>query len=118
MRVPFSRIVIAVLAGLALTGAVVTLLVVVNAGEGFTRCSASGAFGWTLPILAGLAIGVLVWLLHLGSRHHHEPSVSSHATARCDSCGSAMMESWRLCPYCGDLIEESPSAHTCATSLS
>lgn len=112
MRVPFARIFAAVLRGLAIIGAVAALLVVVNAGDGFTLCSATGAFGWTLPIVGGAAVGGLAWTLHHGG-HLRARSKPMRATARCNSCGSAMMESWRLCPYCGDLIENLPPEGEC-----
>ena len=114
MRVPLARIVAVVLGGLAVTGAVAGLLVAANAGVGLYRCDVTSAFGWTLPLIAGVTIGVLAWMLHHGGRASAQ-SEPQHATARCDSCGSALMESWRLCPYCGELIENLPTAGECAT---
>ena len=114
MRVPFTRIVAVVLSGLAVIGVLAVFLVVANAGAGFTLSSVAGAFGWILPIVAGVAVGGLAWSLHRGGRLRAR-SKPTLATARCDSCGSAMMESWRLCPYCGDLIENLPPEGECVT---
>lgn len=114
MRVPFARLFALVLGGLAVIGAVAALLVVANAGDGFTRCSVTGSFGWTLPLVAGAAIGTLAWMLQRDTRTS-DRTQPTRATARCGSCGSAMMESWRLCPYCGDLTEDLPSTEECST---
>jgi len=113
MRVPLARIVAVVLGGLVVTGAIVGLLVAANGGAGLSHCTVTGAFGWTLPLIAGIAIGALAWVLHRGGRASTR-SEPQRATARCDSCGSALMESWRLCPYCGELIENVPTAGECA----
>lgn len=114
MRVPLARIVALVLGGLVVIGAIAGLLVAANDGAGLSSCGVTSAFGWTLPLIAGIAIGVLAWVLHRGGRSSTR-SEPQRATARCDSCGSALMESWRLCPYCGELIENLPAAGECAT---
>jgi hypothetical protein len=58
-----------------------------------------------LPLLALLAFGVIagtLTLLALSSQA--DASFSTHVKT-CASCGSAVLENWRLCPDCGRFIE-------------
>jgi hypothetical protein len=58
-----------------------------------------------LPLLALLAFGVIAGTLTLiVLRSQTEGSFSTHVKT-CTSCGSAVLENWRLCPDCGRFIE-------------
>lgn len=55
---------------------------------------------WTIPLVAGAAVGVLSLLLLTGTAREDE-SDSRRVNVICPSCGMQVLEDWRLCPYCG-----------------
>lgn len=94
------RILAAVLGGIAAAGALLVLLFVVDAGQGFTHCTAATGFGWLLPVLTGVLVagasGVLL-------RQERSESPAPPEDRRCETCGKPVLESWRMCPYCGSV---------------
>lgn len=85
-------------------GGIVGLLLVSLSGRGFDSSTARIALGWTLPLFSAAIAGGVSWLL-LSDRDVTDPEVPV-TTAHCGACGSAMVEDWRLCPYCGTLVCE------------
>ena len=64
--------------------------------------SSIAALNWIVPIAAGFFVGGVAWaLLATGDR------VPSRVTMHCTSCGSSILEGWRICPHCGHFIGES-----------
>ena len=111
LRNPRVRLVIAAVAGAAGALALLGLLDAVNAGSGFERTTAATAFGWMLPILLGFVCVMLVRALITTGRDQR-PSTASR-TRRCAACGGSVLDSWRLCPHCGEpLGDEEPEAVT------
>lgn len=103
---PLIRFTLAALGGALVACAVLWGLVLVNAGTGFSRCTATTGFGWSVPILAGIVTaGVALVLLKyqpdddLGSR-----GMESSDGLACPACGGGVRSSWRLCPHCGELL--------------
>ena len=64
-----------------------------------------GAFAWIVPVAAGMAVGLLGWLLLSDARRSESDSRFSADELGCPNCGRGVMRSWRLCPYCGAFIE-------------
>lgn len=94
------RILAAVLGGIAAAGALLVLLFVVNAGEGFAHCTAATGFGWLLPVLTGLLVAAASGAL---LRQDRSDPPGLPADRRCEECGKPVLESWRMCPYCGSV---------------
>ncbi|MCE5203133.1 MAG: hypothetical protein LLG24_02795 [Actinomycetia bacterium] len=109
----FMLRVIGVAVGVA---AIVGLLFVVNAEEGFEDCTGTGEFGWLVPLIAALVIGGLAWVLLSQEPHHDDHHEGSASDAVCPACGCAVLSQWRMCPYCGQML--SGDAGACeATSV-
>lgn len=85
------------------------LLFVINGRVGFIGCTGTSALGWTMPPLAGILIGGVAWAL-LSKAPHYSDDVRSRRSVPCPSCEKAVMEDWRMCPYCGRVLSpESPA---------
>lgn len=74
-------------------------------GGWFAFCTVAAPFGWLVAGIAALTIaGVSIALLGSVRKPDlaDEPELRSSA---CAACGSHINEDWRLCPYCGALLE-------------
>jgi len=72
------------------------------------RCTEAG-----LPVAAAVAIVALVaaGAGFLVARTRNEGSPPSRLKlARCEGCGQSLMESWRMCPYCGQIVDKTGNA--------
>lgn len=105
LRAQAKHVAFMALGSLAGAGLVLLALSFVNGGDGFAFCTATARFGWVVPLIAGLVIGgVSLLLLDGGSRR--EPEQARELGARsCMSCGSSVIDEWRMCPDCGELLE-------------
>jgi high-affinity Fe2+/Pb2+ permease len=101
-----SRIAIAVVAGLVVAAVLFGAVVAINGSRGFESCSGLLGCGWIVPLLAGLVIGGVLWLLSGESPKYDDGSESPDESATCGSCGDPVMEAWRLCPGCGSHLRE------------
>lgn len=111
-----TRILMAAIGGLLAGVLILGILAAVNGATGFRACTATEAFGWAVPIIAGLAVGAMSLLLLGSGRDQSEPPSTPSASA-CAECGSPIHDGWRLCPHCGSLLEcdvamPATSAHT------
>lgn len=97
MKRPIARLAAATLAALAVVAALAALVIVASAGA---RLFPTGV-GWAVPLIAGGGVGLLSWFLLAGTGRDDEFDVK-RATVRCASCGTEVLEDWRLCPYCGE----------------
>lgn len=53
------------------------------------------------PLVFGVSVGAIVWLvLSVAARADIKPR-----NKECQSCGSSVLDDWRLCPDCGNFIE-------------
>lgn len=106
LRNPLMRIAAAAVGGMAAAAVLLAVIFVVNADGGFAGSTAATPMGWTIPLIAGVMVGGLAWLL-LADSHAQEPSRGEppHSVA-CATCGKSCLETWRLCPHCGTLIGE------------
>jgi hypothetical protein len=111
LRHPIVRLLLAALCGAAAAFALLGVVRLVNPGDGFERTTAATGYGWLLPILLGIVCVVLVRLL---MRESPERMVASTPDSRvCRVCGGKVLDSWRLCPHCGEsLTEQDPEAVT------
>ena len=97
------RIVYAILGGLTLAALLTAVLAVTNGTQGIAYCTAS-RFGWMVPLFAGLVIGGVALLL-LDSRGSDRESIrDTSAPWACPACDKPILEDWRMCPHCGQLL--------------
>ena len=94
------RFAVAVLAALA-TGAVLVSVVSVIPRSGTGAMAGYRA----LPLFALLAFGVIAGTFTFLVRSFRADASLSTQIKTCASCGSAVLENWRLCPDCGRFIE-------------
>ncbi len=80
------------------------LLLAINADCGFAGCTGTSAFGWTLPIVAGILIGGVAWFLLFSAPNYADLGRHRPHSIPCPSCRKAVMAGWRLCPYCGRVL--------------
>lgn len=109
---PGGRYALAVLAGLAVAGAVVGVTQWVNAPyarailpRGTASCTGFTSFGWAAPLLVVGVVLSAVWFL---ARQSSRPGRSAgfvatavHPHTICQQCKQQVMSEWHLCPYCG-----------------
>lgn len=86
------------------------VLVLINADAGFEGCTAMSPFGWLAPLLAGSVIGATAWAL-LGERRAGHDEGLGHDAVPCSACGREVLGQWRMCPYCGAMLDRSPHRH-------
>lgn len=96
-----SKVVVAV-AGIVL---VTVVILVVNAEAGFAGCTVAYPFGWLAPLIAAGILGLATWVL-LGERGSSSGDVRADTT-QCTRCGREVLGQWRMCPYCGAMLEPS-----------
>ncbi len=101
-RSPAVRITAALLGGVAAASALFAVLLVATADERGAGFRSLG-HGWGVPLLAGVVVGILSWLLLNESPVDDESRALSGHTL-CSACGSPILEDWRLCPYCGTFL--------------
>jgi uncharacterized membrane protein len=90
--------------GLLAVVVVVALVLLVNADSGFAGCTGTAQFGWIAPLLAASIIAALAWALL--SQDHSVGQGDSHIpTVECPECGRMVMREWRMCPYCGEVLD-------------
>lgn len=106
-RKPIVRVAAAITGGLFATFALLALLLAVNAGAGFEGTTGTTPLGWTVPLIAGALVGAVAWLLL--AEDVQDPDMD-HRAATCSACGEGILEDWRMCPYCGDMVSNSPES--------
>lgn len=114
-RSPYVRFTAALFGGLAAAAALFGVLMVASADTTLDTPPTLGV-AWLVPIVAGSLVGVLAWLLLAETQQPTSPEDSAESS-NCSSCGSKVLDGWRLCPYCGRFIEvENESVAECTTS--
>jgi hypothetical protein len=94
---------------LALAGALFGVLWMVNEGHSFAQCSGLMGWGWSVPLLASVVIGGVVWFLSTQSPRPRGVSQAVEA-GECPECAAAVLPAWRLCPACGTRLPPSGGA--------
>jgi len=100
VRDEIRRLLAAIALGLGLAVATLGVSAFVNGRLDLQGCTATVPFGWTIPIVSLVVIGVAAWLLLAGAGTGRSSETDSRYVA-CPSCGRSVLEDWRLCPYCG-----------------
>ncbi len=100
--------IIAVTGIIAVIALVAGLVLIVNAEAGFT-CTGAAEFGWLAPLFAASIIGGLAWVL-LSQTPRTPDDTESTPLAECPECGRSVLGQWRMCPYCGEMLDARYSA--------
>ncbi|MBE0475970.1 MAG: hypothetical protein IBX62_02600 [Coriobacteriia bacterium] len=106
-KAPLSRLILIVGGILAVLAATAALLLRVDWSAGFAGCTWTAAFGWTVPLIAGLVIAAVAWLL-LRTRPARSDEGIGFVAYECPACGERVIKGWRLCPYCGNMLGTLP----------
>lgn len=107
-RWKLSRLLVLIAGALAAIGVLVAVLVIVNAGWVFDGCTGTGALGWVLPLLTGSVVGLVAWVLLFKAPNYRDED--PRHSVPCPSCNKAVMQDWRMCPYCGSPIGQQRAA--------
>lgn len=91
---------------------ILVLLVAVNAGEGFTRCTATTGAGWLVPLVAVATIAAAARVL-LSTSRASRPADTDQGIVTCPMCFGEVRGDWRLCPHCGERLEPPVRPSTC-----
>jgi hypothetical protein len=110
-RTSIRQVVLATLGACAGVAVIVGLIVVLS-GSGTDGGPASGV-GWTIPIASVFVIIGVTWLLLSQSPRDH--AGESDLYAPCPTCGHSVLRDWRLCPYCGAMLDRPDAAGTSGT---
>ncbi len=97
-------LILAAVVAVVIIVAVVALVLLVNAGSGFAGCTSAMEFGWVAPLIAASIIGGLAWVL-LSQEHSAGDDDAQVPVAECPECGRTVMGAWRMCPYCGEVLD-------------
>jgi hypothetical protein len=63
----------------------------------------STSLGWVVPLVSLLVIVAMTMMLL--SRDSKRPPLDPPASVPCPHCGRSVLSDWRLCPYCGTMID-------------
>jgi len=99
-RAGLLRATVAALGGLAAVTALFAFWVMASVRTGIVVGGANAPL-WAVPVVAGVAVGILSWFLLTGGPTAQEPEDDRATTIACTNCGNSVMEDWRLCPHCG-----------------
>jgi hypothetical protein len=94
----------AALGGLFVAAVLLALILVLNADGSFAGSTAASPLGWTVPLIAGVLVAGLSWLLLAERPKRVSEAEDLPANTECETCGKPCLSTWRLCPYCGTLI--------------
>jgi hypothetical protein len=90
-------------------GAVLAVILVVwliagaSAGCGLGSVIGSFPVVWIVALVAALVMGTLAWfLLDAGEAPRGSQPADEH---RCPGCDRAIFRQWRMCPYCGTMLD-------------
>ncbi|MHB1475618.1 MAG: zinc ribbon domain-containing protein, partial [Dermatophilaceae bacterium] len=72
-------------------------------------------FGWLAPLIAASVIGGVAWLLLSQESRHRDEDTPTAALSSCPECGRVVLSQWRMCPYCGDMLETTGPARPAAS---
>jgi len=103
-KITLTRIVISI-ASLMLAIAALIFVASLVARTGPSQRISLGGFAWVIPVVAGVTVGLLGWLLLSDARRSEFDTRRASEEQGCPSCGRRVMRNWRLCPYCGSFIE-------------
>jgi hypothetical protein len=93
------RVLLVITACLLMSAAVLALVVIANQGLELSGCVAAMPLGWAAVIVSSLVIAVVGGVLFITGKRIDEGSRLK--TVECRSCAGAVLEEWRICPYCG-----------------
>ena len=105
-RDPLARIALSLVGAILAVAIAVAALLKINRA-GFSACTGTAAFGWTVPIVTVGVIGIVAWILLHESDDETDENVAG-MSCRCSSCGEPVIDNWRLCPYCGMMVGTTP----------
>lgn len=111
-RTRTRRLLLATAGGCLAAAVLLAILTFANIDAGSTT---TVRFGWTVPFLTAVALAALTWTLSVGPRRPEimEPRLRARF---CSSCGKTVMGEWRMCPYCGRMLESIPGVPTDVTA--
>jgi hypothetical protein len=107
------RVIVAAAGIIAVVSLVAGLILLVNADDGFSNCTGAAEFGWLAPLLAASIIGGLAWVL-LAQDPPSSGDVGNTQIAECPECKRAVLGQWRMCPYCGEMLDPRYSSRAAA----
>ncbi|MDH4139138.1 MAG: hypothetical protein OEV43_01035 [Coriobacteriia bacterium] len=87
----------------ALVGLAASILLVAT-GVCAQAPTALARLEWIVPLVAGVVIGVVTYMLVDGGAEKDTEVHDAPASSECAVCGSPILDEWRLCPHCGSLL--------------
>ena len=109
VRFDVRRLVLGVLLGFGLAGAVLAVVTCLNGGVAITKCAFASPLGWTIPLGSLFVIAAVAWLLLSQTPRGQADADAAHLVG-CPSCGRSVLADWRLCPYCGSSLAPAATA--------
>ncbi len=64
--------------------------------------------GWIGPAVTVLIIAGVGWLL-MGQRERENPGEPAFERVTCPACEREVLGKWRMCPYCGAMLDRRPN---------
>lgn len=62
---------------------------------------------WFAPVVAASVIIGVSWVL-LDQQRPDDSNTASFDRKRCPACGREVLGQWRMCPYCGGMLDRPP----------
>lgn len=92
-----------VLGGVAGVSLLIAFILLLDRGDGVSSAAVASPLGWAFPLGSLLAIVGVTWFVL--SRTPKDPGSDESVYAPCGNCGRSVLRDWRLCPYCGAMLE-------------
>jgi len=91
---------------IAIAAAVVGVVVMLHADSHVAGSVVARPFSWIAPLVTVLVIAGVGWIL-LGQRGCNGAGPDNKFEhTRCPACQREVLGKWRMCPYCGEMIDE------------
>lgn len=102
----------AVVIATAVVLAVITTatVLVVNHAAGHSGCTVLRPFGWAALVATAAVLTLAARALLLQRRASSAEIAASQNRCLCASCGHHVHGAWRMCPYCGSMLDVVPDA--------
>lgn len=100
------RTALAVVGGVGAAVLMLGVIAFVNGGLGFAECTGTARAGWIVLLIGGIVIGLAsLALLGSGNEADRTRETTTLHSSTCVACGNSILDEWRLCPHCGQLLE-------------
>lgn len=94
--------------------AVAGIVAMLGADAEVARIGQTVPLWWLVGIATAAIVGALAWVLMDGRGGEQQPRETPR---QCPWCGRGILRPWRMCPYCGGMIESDEAGDEPVTAV-